>query len=43
MNQFSLSLPLISDHCLVEIILSLIGMLTVIGAWLDESLHSGWI
>ena len=41
MNQFSSLLPLISDHCLVKIFLSLMEMSTVIGAWLDKSLQSG--
>jgi len=43
MNWFSSSLSLISDHCLVKMFSLLMGMSTVIGAWLDESLHSGWI
>ena len=41
MNWFSSSLFLISDCHLVEILSLLMGMSTVIGAWLDESLHSG--
>ena len=43
MNWFSSLLPLISDHCLVKIFSSLMGMSTVIGAWSDENLHSRWI
>ena len=43
MNQFSSLLPLISDHCLVKIFSSQMGMSTVIGVWSNKSLHSGWI
>ena len=42
-NQFSSSLSLISECCLVGIYSSLIGILTVIGVWSDESLQSRWI
>ena len=42
-NCFSLSLPLTSDHCLFGILLSWMGISTVIEAWSDKSLHSGCI
>ena len=42
-NWFSLPLPLISEHHLVGVSSSLIGISTVIRAWSDESLQSRWI
>ena len=42
-NCLSSSLPLTKEHYLVEMFLSLMWMSTVIRAWLDISLQSGWI
>ena len=42
-NHFSSSLPLTKDHHLVRIFSSLIEISTVIGAWSDKILQSGWI
>jgi len=42
-NQFSSSLSLTNNCCLVGIYLSLMGILTVTGAWSDISLQSGWM
>ena len=43
MNQFSSSLPLISNRHLVKMFSSLMGMSIVIGVWLEKSLYSRWI
>ena len=39
-NCFSSSLSLTSDYCLLGILLSWMGISTVIGAWSDKNLHS---
>ena len=43
MKWFSSSLSLISDHCSVKILSSLMDISTVIRTWSDKSLYSGWI
>ena len=43
MNYISLSLPFASKHHECNILSSRIDTLIVIGAWSNESLHSGWI
>ena len=43
MNCFSSSLLFTSDHHVYKILSLWMEMLTVIGAWSDESLHSRWI
>jgi len=40
---FSLLLPVIREHCLVEICLSIMGMSIEMGAWSEESLQLGWM
>ena len=42
-NYFSLSLPFASDCCVYDILSLQIDMLTVIGAWSEESLQSEWM
>jgi len=43
MNSASSLLPLIKKHFLVWIYSSMMGILTVIGVWFNDSLYYGWI